>query len=159
MAITASKQRWGSEARSYRAASSPSSASANASGSNGARSSEPSPSPTNLTGMPISRWTAMTMPPFAPFPYRVECDGGRVTARRTADRLGTHSRSPGGQLVDGGRTEGVRGPEYDGAAVRHQHPGQLAAGRGLARAVDPHHQHNRRPVGVRQRVHRPVVVP
>src|SRR5664279_1426636 len=62
-------------------------------------------------------------------------------------------------LVADGRTEGVRGAEYDGAAVRHQHPGQLAAGRGLARAVDPHHQHNRRPVGVRQRVHRPVVVP
>src|SRR4029453_11471233 len=45
--------------------SSDSRASTKASGAKGARSWAPSPRPTSLTGMPRSRWTAMTMPPLA----------------------------------------------------------------------------------------------
>src|SRR5215216_3137737 len=45
--------------------SSDSRASTKASGSKGARSWGPSPRTTSLTGMPRSRWTAMTMPPLA----------------------------------------------------------------------------------------------
>ena len=44
---------------------SPTNPSANAGGSNGARSSGPSPRPISFTGMPSSRCTETTMPPFA----------------------------------------------------------------------------------------------
>ena len=44
--------------------------------------------------------------------------------------------APGLQLVGGGGAEGVGGAEQDAAPVGDEDPGELAAGRGLAGAVD-----------------------
>src|SRR2546423_1388848 len=78
-------------------------------------------------------------------PYRVERHRGRVAALLAPDHLGADPAGPGGELLGGRRAKGVGGAQDDRVAVRDQYPGDLAAGGGLARAVDADPEQDRRP--------------
>ena len=59
--------------------------------------------------------------------HRVERDSGRIGPLGAGDDLGADPVAPGLQLLARGGAERVRGAQHHGAAVRDEHPGQLAA--------------------------------
>ena len=76
--------------------------------------------------------------------HRLERDRGRIAAFGTTDGLRAYSTSPRLELVRGCGAERVGGAEHDLSPVGDEQPGDLAAGGGLAGAVDTDHQHHRR---------------
>ena len=70
---------------------------------------------------------------------------GRVAALLVLDDLAAEPLAPDGQLLDGGRPEGVAGRHHHLLAFFLAAPGQLGDGRRLARAVDAGHHDHRRP--------------
>ena len=73
---------------------------------------------------------------------RLERDAGRVGALGAAHDLDTDPLAPGRELLDRRRAERVGRAERHGAVLGDQDPRDLADGRGLAGAVDAHHEHH-----------------
>ena len=69
----------------------------------------------------------------------VEERGGGVAALAGLDEVDAGALGPDFELLDGGGAEGVGGAEQDGLAFAAVERGELAAGGGLAGAVDADH--------------------
>ena len=89
--------------------------------------------------------------------HRIEGEARRVRALRRRQHGHARAFAPDLKLFDRGGAEGVARGDDDRLARALQLAGQLADGRGLARAVHAHHQHHLRALGIdRQRAARRV---
>ena len=71
---------------------------------------------------------------------RVEGDGGRIRAGLLRHEFGARALRPDAELLGRSGAEGVTGGPHHLATLAGKAVGQLADGRGLARAVDAHDQ-------------------